>query len=281
MSLEEINSYLQKRLKKEKLEKVQATEAARWLDEEGLLEDDPKRPGRILRKYLGKEVLGARKEKNRWLIYPVQTSPKRASKKTRLKEKSKVAEPRGKPSDKAEPKEKKETPVTRKKPSEKAMLKDKKNIETESDKKPVKTARKTKGDDKGIKEDQKLADSLEQCYRDITDQKTLAGLLKNDPVALIVRVRDLAKAGVIQIAGSQLEDYDDSLSYIDTITALYRKRAIRKLTVQCLHTIRKLGNLAVFETDELVNCNSSAAAKIAASCLIIFFEETRANKLIS
>ncbi|MDY6827481.1 MAG: hypothetical protein SVV67_10005 [Bacillota bacterium] len=104
------------------------------------------------------------------------------------------------------------------------MLKEKTIVRPEPDKKPPEAARKAKGAGKGIEEDQKPADSLEQCYRDITDQKTLAELIKTDPVALIVRIRDLAKAGVIQIAGSQLEGYDDNLSYIDTITALYRKR---------------------------------------------------------
>ena len=277
MLLDEINSFLQKKLKKEKLERVQAVEAAGWLDEEGLLKDDPNRPGRMLRKYLNEDITGARKEKNRWFIYPVKSAPKKATKKTGSKEKSGSPVTRDKQSDKTALEEMEQIRSGR---GKKQSIKDKPAKTAQQDR-AAKTARKAKDAGKGMDEDQKPADSLEQCYRDITDQKTLTGLLKTDPVALIVRVRDLAKGGVIQIAGSQLEDYDDSLSYIDTITALYRKRAIRKLTVQCLHTIRKLGNLAVFETDELVNCNSEAAAEIACSSFVIFFEETRANKLIS
>ncbi|MDY6827480.1 MAG: hypothetical protein SVV67_10000 [Bacillota bacterium] len=63
MQLDDINSFLQKKLKKEKLEKVQAVEAAKWFDEEGLLKDDPGRSGRILRKYPGEDILGPAKKK--------------------------------------------------------------------------------------------------------------------------------------------------------------------------------------------------------------------------
>jgi hypothetical protein len=48
----EINTFLQRELKRRQLDEVAAVEAARWLDSSGLLEDSASRPGLPLRKML-------------------------------------------------------------------------------------------------------------------------------------------------------------------------------------------------------------------------------------
>src|SRR3982750_133789 len=65
-----ISDHLQAELLKRSLQCVAAVEAARWLDQGGLLKDSPHRPGLPLRELLrGHQILGQRQELNgRWYI---------------------------------------------------------------------------------------------------------------------------------------------------------------------------------------------------------------------
>jgi hypothetical protein len=65
--LDSINRYIQRELRRRKLERVTAVEAAKWLNERGLLRDSPHRPGLPLRRLLRKELIrGAWQESGRW-----------------------------------------------------------------------------------------------------------------------------------------------------------------------------------------------------------------------
>ena len=71
--IEGINAHLQSRLLTENRDEVDAVEAARWLDEKGLLADRKERPGLPLRRLLrGGLIEGAeqrpRKPYGRWRI---------------------------------------------------------------------------------------------------------------------------------------------------------------------------------------------------------------------
>ena len=70
MEIDAINVYLQQQLRIRGLDSATAVEAARWLDEAGLLKDSPHRPGLPLRNLLrGGRILGQRQEVNhRWFI---------------------------------------------------------------------------------------------------------------------------------------------------------------------------------------------------------------------
>lgn len=60
-----INEFLQNKLRVTSQQEVTAVEAARWLDEAGILHDDESRPGRNLRGHLrGGEVIGAERRPN-------------------------------------------------------------------------------------------------------------------------------------------------------------------------------------------------------------------------
>lgn len=70
MDISKINDFLQENLRRKGLYEVSAVEAARWLNQAGLLRDSLSRPGLPLRKLLrdGK-IVGQRQEPNkRWFI---------------------------------------------------------------------------------------------------------------------------------------------------------------------------------------------------------------------
>ena len=69
----EINEFLQRTLVDKGLTELRANEAARWLDEAGLLADSPDRPGLPLRNMLrAGEIIGAQQRPDqdygRWFI---------------------------------------------------------------------------------------------------------------------------------------------------------------------------------------------------------------------
>lgn len=66
-----INSYIQKRLAEENLEKVSAVDAARWLDMADILTDSKSRPGLPLRKMLRQGLIenSHQQANKRWFIY--------------------------------------------------------------------------------------------------------------------------------------------------------------------------------------------------------------------
>lgn len=70
LDITRINLFLQNRLKQHCLQYVEAVEAARWLDQEGLLSDSISRPGKPLRDLLrAGQIMGQRQEENRrWFI---------------------------------------------------------------------------------------------------------------------------------------------------------------------------------------------------------------------
>ena len=68
-----INSFLQRELRRQRMEEVTAVEAARWLHKADILKDSKSRPGLPLRKLLrAKRISGQRQEPNkpfgRWYI---------------------------------------------------------------------------------------------------------------------------------------------------------------------------------------------------------------------
>jgi hypothetical protein len=65
-----ISQFLQNTLDEKGLSEVTANDAAKWLDEAGLLKDSPTRPGKPLRDLLrAKQIIGQRQESNhRWFI---------------------------------------------------------------------------------------------------------------------------------------------------------------------------------------------------------------------
>ena len=68
----EINNFLQEQLKKYNLDSIAAVEAARWLDNAGILKDSDLRPGLPLRRYLrANKIIGGEQENSRWRIYLV------------------------------------------------------------------------------------------------------------------------------------------------------------------------------------------------------------------
>jgi len=71
MVCEEINRCIQQKLAEEKLEKVSAVDAAKWLDREDLLTDNQSRPGLPLRKMLRQGLIenSHQQANNRWFIY--------------------------------------------------------------------------------------------------------------------------------------------------------------------------------------------------------------------
>ncbi len=70
IEVEAINRYLQRELKQRDEPEVAAVEAARWLDEAGLLRDSSSRPGLPLRKLVRQERLAgqAQEPNGRWFI---------------------------------------------------------------------------------------------------------------------------------------------------------------------------------------------------------------------
>lgn len=70
MDLEAINDHLQDQLRIRGRNEVTAVEAARWLDEAGLLKDSDHHPGLPLRNLLrANQIVGQRQEANgRWFI---------------------------------------------------------------------------------------------------------------------------------------------------------------------------------------------------------------------
>jgi hypothetical protein len=76
--IDAINRHIQKQLRESGLERVSAVEAARWLDDAGLLRDSRQRRGKPLRDLLrAREVIGQRRDGNRWFIVLVPTLPAR------------------------------------------------------------------------------------------------------------------------------------------------------------------------------------------------------------
>lgn len=76
MDFEAINRFIQEKLLDLSLEKVKLTDAAKWLDEEGLLKDNPNHPGSPLRNIIETKIKGAKKDKSRWYLYPVNEKTK-------------------------------------------------------------------------------------------------------------------------------------------------------------------------------------------------------------
>jgi hypothetical protein len=81
-TVDDINIFLREELRRRKLVEVTAVEAARWLDEAGLLADSPHRPGLPLRNLLRRgDIHGAvqrpPRPNGRWFISAVDTSSKR------------------------------------------------------------------------------------------------------------------------------------------------------------------------------------------------------------
>jgi hypothetical protein len=70
VTIEEINSHIQQKLREENLTEVRAVDAAIWLDDANLLKDSKSRPGQPLRKLLRLGVIiGSHQEANgRWYI---------------------------------------------------------------------------------------------------------------------------------------------------------------------------------------------------------------------
>ncbi len=70
VNMDEINQFLQDRLKRSGCDSVGAVEASEWLDEAGLLHNSADRPGKPLRNLLRNGMLvGQRQESNkRWFI---------------------------------------------------------------------------------------------------------------------------------------------------------------------------------------------------------------------
>lgn len=65
-----VDAFIQGRLRSLGLASVAAVEAARWLDQAGVLRDSPQRPGKPLREKLRNGLIpGARQEGGRWYIY--------------------------------------------------------------------------------------------------------------------------------------------------------------------------------------------------------------------
>ena len=258
MSNEVINQFIQNKLLEMKMEKVKATEAATWLNQEGLLIDNPNRPGNALRKMLPTEITGAVKEKNLWYIHA----------QTPLKEKKKPAaaiqkEVKGKPV-----KSTKEKPV--KQPKEKPKEKSAKTTK-------VKPAREAAAPEEKPKHQ---FDNLDSCYEAVKSEEELAKIISDNPLDLIANARDLTRVAIMRIAAEKIEDYSARASYEDTVTMLYSKRLIGKVTVQCLHLIRKLGNIALHEKEHFNQNSSPAVARMIAGALIIFYEEAKNNGLL-
>lgn len=72
-----INAHLQSRLLAESREEVNAVEAARWLDEQGLLADRNDRPGLPLRRLLRKGLIDGAEQRprrpyGRWRIQRIE-----------------------------------------------------------------------------------------------------------------------------------------------------------------------------------------------------------------
>ncbi|MDW7729595.1 MAG: hypothetical protein SCJ94_06250 [Bacillota bacterium] len=215
MSVQEINACIQRKLAETGMEKASAIEAAKWLDNEGLLKDNPNRPGNALRKLLLTEVIsGAGKEKNLWYIYPDKMrKKKKAAVVVDSKEKSKI-------------------------------------------------------------------ENLEQCYDLLADNKALSGYLDTDPLDLVAQIRDLTRVNLMDSASKVIEDFSASTNMTDTISMLYNKRMLGKVTVQCLHIIRKMGNLVQYEREQLNEKNSRAVAEMVCSSFMVYFDEAKSNGLI-
>ncbi len=77
MDIEAINAHVQQQLRVRGLAEIPAVEAARWLDQAGLLRDSPDRPGLPLRELLRAGLIeGQRQEANhRWFIDRTDISP--------------------------------------------------------------------------------------------------------------------------------------------------------------------------------------------------------------
>lgn len=70
MNIQRINRYIQDRLISEERTTVTAVEAARWLEEAGLLEDSKIRKGRPLRELLRADLIwnAWQDSRNKWFI---------------------------------------------------------------------------------------------------------------------------------------------------------------------------------------------------------------------
>lgn len=70
-NIQRVNDFIQAELRKRKLDRVTAVEAAQWLDKAGILKDSASRPGKPLRDLLrAGEITGQEQEaNNRWFIY--------------------------------------------------------------------------------------------------------------------------------------------------------------------------------------------------------------------
>ena len=79
MQIEIINEFIQNQLILRTKEKVTAVEAARWLDEAGILKDSNQRPGKNLRDLLREGLIIGQKQfsNNRWVINRVDVSTKK------------------------------------------------------------------------------------------------------------------------------------------------------------------------------------------------------------
>ncbi len=213
MAVEEINACIQKKLSESGMEKVSVVDAAQWLDEAGLVKDNPNRPGNALRYYLQNDIQGAKKEKNRWFIYRVEAEKSKPSRKVKAKETGSI-------------------------------------------------------------------ENLEQCYDLVNNPQSLQKVLDSDPLSLIKQTRDLTRVSIMSLAKSSVEGYSDKANMTDTISLLYEKRLIGKIAVQCLHVIRKLGNLAIHEREQLGENNDRLIAGMVGNAFIIFYDEAKRNNLI-
>jgi len=59
MNVDNINEYIQRRLKQEGLTSIPAVTAAQWLEQEGLLQDSKGRKGKQLRELLRKNLIAS------------------------------------------------------------------------------------------------------------------------------------------------------------------------------------------------------------------------------
>ena len=214
MSIEDINDCLQKNLIESGMDKVKVSLAAQWLDEAGLLKNNPGSPGSSLRKLIAKNsISGTKKEKNLWYIYPLKQKKRKQSTAVPSKEKD-------------------------------------------------------------------IIDPLQQCFHLLNNKRKKLKMLDSEPLDLIRQVRDATRVSLLESAINIDKDYPDSANMTDTIAFLYQKRLIDKLTVQYLHIIRKFGNLAKYENDNMQDRSKRSAAEMVCLAFLAFFEEAKNNKLI-
>lgn len=160
------------------------------------------------------------------------------------------------------------------------LVKDKTTKKAVKTKKVIKKEECKKAAAKKASEKGKETDQLKACYDLINNQKALSGKLDGEPVELIAEIRDCTRISLMQIAGDVIEGYSIKTNMLDTISMLYENKHIGKVTVQSLQIIRKIGNLAQYEKEQLTEANSKALAEIVCNAFNIYYDEMNQKGLI-